>query len=102
MATFTSERRALVASLAGSSIEWFDFFLYGSATALVFNKVYFSNLDPVTGLLLSYLTFSLTFFIRPFGGIVFAHIGDRIGRKRTLVATLCLMGFARRCSHEIA
>ena len=94
MTTATTRRKALIASLTGSSIEWFDFFLYGSATALVFNKVYFTNLDPVTGLLLSYLTFSLTFFIRPFGGIVFAHIGDRIGRKRTLVATLCLMGFA--------
>jgi metabolite-proton symporter len=94
MVLLTAKHRALIASLTGSSIEWFDFFLYGSATALVFNKVYFSNLDPVTGLLLSYLTFSLTFFIRPFGGIVFAHIGDRIGRKRTLVATLCLMGFA--------
>ena len=90
----TSRSKALIASLTGSSIEWFDFFLYGAATSLVFNKVYFSNLDAVTGLLLSYLTFSLTFFIRPFGGIVFAHIGDRIGRKKTLVTTLCLMGFA--------
>ncbi len=87
-------RKALIASLIGSSIEWFDFFLYGSAAALVFNKVFFTNIDPTTGLILSYLTFSLTFFVRPFGGIFFAHIGDRIGRKKTLIATLLLMGSA--------
>lgn len=94
MSNSNIRRKALIASLTGSSIEWFDFFLYGSAAALVFNKVFFSNLDPVTGLLLSYLTFSLTFFVRPLGGIFFAHIGDRIGRKKTLVATLSLMGFS--------
>lgn len=86
--------RALIASLTGSSIEWFDYFLYGTAAALVFNKLFFPNFDPVVGLLLAYLSFSLTFFIRPIGGVLFAHIGDRIGRKKTLVITLSLMGGA--------
>jgi metabolite-proton symporter len=86
--------RALVASLTGSSIEWFDYFLYGTAAALVFNKLFFPNFDPVVGLLLAYLSFSLTFFVRPIGGVIFAHIGDRIGRKKTLVITLSLMGGA--------
>jgi metabolite-proton symporter len=89
-----TRRRALVASLTGSSIEWFDYFLYGTAAALVFNKLFFPNFDPVVGLLLSYMSFSLTFFIRPIGGVLFAHIGDRIGRKKTLVITLSLMGGA--------
>ncbi|GHC70158.1 MFS transporter [Limoniibacter endophyticus] len=87
-------RKALVASLIGSSIEWFDYFLYGTAAALVFNKLFFPAADPAIALLLSYLSFSLTFFIRPFGGIIFAHVGDRIGRKKTLVITLSLMGAA--------
>lgn len=90
----TARRRALIASLTGSSIEWFDYFLYGTAAALVFNKLFFPNFDPVVGLMLSYLSFSLTFFIRPLGGVIFAHIGDRIGRKKTLVITLSLMGGA--------
>ncbi|WP_394559531.1 MFS transporter [Aquipseudomonas alcaligenes] len=89
-----SRSRALIASLTGSSIEWFDYFLYGTAAALVFNKLFFPNFDPVVGLLLAYLSFSLTFFIRPIGGVLFAHIGDRIGRKKTLVMTLSLMGGA--------
>lgn len=87
-------RRVLVASLVGSSIEWFDYFLYGTMAALVFNQLFFVNEDPTVGLLLAYASFALSFFIRPFGGIVFSHIGDRIGRKKTLVMTLSLMGFA--------
>ncbi|MEO3988793.1 MFS transporter [Pseudocitrobacter cyperus] len=87
-------KRVLIASLTGSSIEWFDYFLYGTAAALVFNKIFFPMVDPVIGLILSYLSFSLTFFIRPIGGVIFAHIGDRIGRKKTLVLTLSLMGGA--------
>ena len=90
----STRKRALIASLTGSSIEWFDYFLYGTAAALVFNKLFFPNFDPVVGLMLSYLSFSLTFFIRPIGGVIFAHIGDRIGRKKTLVITLSLMGGA--------
>jgi len=85
-------RRVLVASLVGSAIEWFDFFLYGSATAIVFNRLFFPAADPLVSLLLAYLSFALPFFIRPLGGIMFSHIGDRVGRKRTLILTLALMG----------
>ena len=87
-------KKVLIASLTGSAIEWFDYFLYGTAAALVFNKIFFPMVDPVIGLILSYLSFSLTFFIRPIGGVLFAHIADRIGRKKTLVLTLSLMGGA--------
>lgn len=87
-------KKVLIASLTGSAIEWFDYFLYGTAAALVFNKIFFPMVDPLIGLILSYLSFSLTFFIRPIGGVLFAHIGDRIGRKKTLVLTLSLMGGA--------
>ena len=86
--------RVLLASLVGSSIEWFDYFLYGTVAALVFNQVFFVTEDPSVGLLLAYASFALAFFIRPFGGIIFSHIGDRIGRKKTLVVTLTLMGVA--------
>jgi metabolite-proton symporter len=86
--------RVLIASLVGSSIEWFDYFLYGTMAALVFNQLFFVNEDPTVGLLLAYASFALSFFIRPFGGIIFSHIGDRIGRKKTLVLTLSLMGAA--------
>lgn len=86
------QRKALVASLIGNSIEWFDYFLYGTAASLVFGKLFFPKSDPTVGLLLSYLTFAIPFFIRPLGGIIFSHIGDKIGRKKTLVFTLMLMG----------
>ncbi|AMQ07674.1 MFS transporter [Sporosarcina psychrophila] len=86
--------RVLLASLVGSSIEWFDYFLYGTVAALVFNQVFFVTEDPSVGLILAYASFALAFFIRPFGGIIFSHIGDRIGRKKTLVLTLSLMGVA--------
>lgn len=93
-AVLRKNKKVLIASLTGSSIEWFDYFLYGTAAALVFNKLFFPMVDPVIGLILAYLSFSLTFFIRPIGGVIFAHIGDRIGRKKTLVLTLSLMGGA--------
>ena len=93
-AVLRKNKKVLIASLTGSSIEWFDYFLYGTVAALVFNKIFFPMVDPVIGLILSYLSFSLTFFIRPIGGVLFAHIGDRIGRKKTLVLTLSLMGGA--------
>lgn len=86
--------RVLIASLIGSSIEWFDYFLYGTVSALVFNQLFFVTEDPTVGLLLAYASFALAFFIRPLGGVVFSHIGDRIGRKKTLVLTLSLMGVA--------
>jgi len=86
--------KALVASLIGSSIEWFDYFLYGTLAALVFNKIFFPTADPTVGLLVAYTSFALPFFIRPLGGVIFSHIGDKIGRKKTLVLTLSLMGGA--------
>lgn len=87
-------RKILLASLVGSSIEWFDYFLYGTVSALVFNQLFFVTEDPTIGLLLAYASFALAFFIRPLGGVIFSHIGDRIGRKKTLVLTLSLMGAA--------
>lgn len=89
-----TNRRVLIGSLSGSAIEWFDFFLYATAAAIIFDRFFFPNEDPLISLMLSYLSLSLTFFIRPFGGIIFSHIGDRIGRKKTLVMTLSLMGAA--------
>ncbi len=86
-------KKVLIASLTGSAIEWFDYFLYGTAAALVFNKIFFPMVDPVIGLILSALLLA-DVFIRPIGGVIFAHIGDRIGRKKTLVLTLSLMGSA--------
>ncbi|MBY0123371.1 MFS transporter [Bacillus sp. S/N-304-OC-R1] len=87
-------KKVLIASLIGSSIEWFDYFLYGTVAALVFNEMFFHSADPTVGLMLAYASFALAFFIRPIGGVIFSHIGDRIGRKKTLVLTLSLMGGA--------
>ncbi|MDO5492411.1 MAG: MFS transporter [Nesterenkonia sp.] len=89
-----TNRRVLIGSLSGSAIEWFDFFLYATAAAIVFDRFFFPTQDPLVSLMLSYLSLALTFFIRPFGGVIFSHIGDRIGRKRTLVITLTMMGVA--------
>lgn len=88
------EKKVLIASLVGSSIEWFDYFLYGTVAALVFNTAFFHSEDPTVGLMLAYASFALSFFIRPLGGVIFSHIGDKIGRKKTLVLTLSLMGGA--------
>ncbi len=79
-------------SMFGTSIEWFDFFLYGTAAALVFNKIFFPQLDPLTGTLAAFATYAVGFVGRPLGGLIFGHIGDRIGRKATLLLTLLLMG----------
>jgi metabolite-proton symporter len=87
-------RKILIASLVGSSIEWFDYFLYGTVASLVFNQLFFPSSNPTVGLLLAYASFALSFFIRPIGGALFSHIGDKIGRKKTLVLTLSLMGAA--------
>jgi metabolite-proton symporter len=94
MATTSSRRRVIVASLIGTSLEWYDFFLYSSAAALVFGKLFFPTFDPLTGTLLAFTTYAVGFVARPLGGIVFGHFGDRIGRRGVLVATLLLMGAA--------
>src|SRR5476649_969127 len=85
-------RLAGIASMAGTTIEWYDFFLYGTAAALVFGKLFFPKSDPLTGILQAFLTYSLGFVARPIGGLVFGHFGDRIGRKRLLMVSLVLMG----------
>ena len=85
-------RRVIVASLIGTTIEWYDFFLYGTAAALVFNKLFFPKSDPLTGAMLAFATYALGFVARPIGGLVFGHFGDRIGRKRLLMFSLVLMG----------
>ena len=90
----TPLRRVVMASLIGTTVEWYDFFLYGSAAALVFNKLFFPEFDPLTGTLLAFATYALGFVARPVGGIVFGHFGDRIGRKRLLMLSLVMMGLA--------
>lgn len=87
-----TNRRVLVGSLSGSAIEWYDFLLYASVAPIIFNKQFFPTDDPFVAIMLAYFGNALTFFVRPFGGVVFAHIGDRVGRKKTLVLTLSLMG----------
>lgn len=89
-----SIRKVVVASLIGTSLEWYDFFLYGSAAALVFNKLFFPDADPLTGTLLAFATSATGFVARPIGGVVFGHYGDKLGRKTVLVVTLLVMGIA--------
>ena len=86
--------RVVLASFIGTTIEWYVFFLYGTAAALVFNQLFFPALDPVAGTMASFATYAVGFFARPVGGIVFGHFGDRMGRKSMLVTTLMLMGTA--------
>ena len=87
-------RRVVLASLIGSTIEWYDFFLYGIVAGLVFNKIYFPAHDPLVSIMLAYATFAVGFVARPFGGLVFGHFGDKLGRKKMLVITLMMMGIA--------
>jgi MFS transporter, MHS family, shikimate and dehydroshikimate transport protein len=86
--------RVALASAIGTTIEWYDFFLYGVVTPIVLNKLFFPNYDPIAGTLLAYTTFFVGFLSRPIGGIIFGHYGDRIGRKTVLVLTLLIMGLA--------
>ncbi|RZM30890.1 MAG: MFS transporter, partial [Sphingomonas sp.] len=92
MTTLASHRRILAASLVGTAVEFYDFYIYATAAALVFGPLFFSGQSASAQLLLSYATFGLAFVARPVGAIVFGHFGDRIGRKSTLVASLLLMG----------
>ncbi|MEU0401049.1 MFS transporter [Streptomyces sp. NPDC006197] len=86
--------RIVGASLIGTTIEWYDFFLYGSAAALVFNTLFFPSADPLVGTLIAFITYAIGFAARPLGGIVFGHFGDKIGRKKLLVLSLLMMGGA--------
>lgn len=93
-AALNSPARVLTASLVGTTIEFFDFYVYATAAVLVFPALFFPNSDPMTALLASFATFSIAFFARPFGAVVFGHFGDRVGRKTTLVAALLTMGIS--------
>jgi MFS family permease len=85
-------KRVIASSFLGSTIEYYDFILYATASSLVFGPVFFANLDPLTGLVASYLTFATGYLARPLGGIVFGHFGDRLGRKRMLMISMAIMG----------
>src|SRR4051795_13740458 len=87
-----SRLRVILAASIGSALEWYDFFLYGTAAALVFGELFFPKSDPVVGTLLAFLTFGVGFVVRPLGGILFGIMGDRFGRKPVLVATLLMIG----------
>ena len=87
-------RRAVIASTIGTTIEWYDFFIYGTVTGLVFAKLYFPKSDPLVGTLQAFAIYAVGFVARPIGAAIFGHYGDRIGRKAALIATLLLMGFA--------
>jgi metabolite-proton symporter len=89
-----SVRLVALASLIGTTIEWYDFFLYGTAAALVFNRLFFPNTDPLMGTLLAFGTYAVGFIARPVGGIIIGHYGDKVGRKSMLVLTLVIMGVA--------
>src|SRR5947209_18446597 len=90
----TSLRKVILASFIGTTIEWYDFFLYGTASALVFNKLFFPEMEPHAGTMASFATYAVGFFARPLGGIVFGHYGDKLGRRSMLVTTLIMMGLS--------
>src|SRR5690606_38985801 len=87
-------RRVITASFVGTAVEWYDFYLYGTASALVFGTLFFPDFDPLVGTLAAFGTFAAGFLARPIGGVVFSHFGDRVGRKTMLVYSLLGMGVA--------
>jgi len=89
--------QVVVASFVGTTIEWYDFFLYGTAAALIFNRLFFPTFDSLVGTLAAFGTYAVGFVARPLGGIVFGHYGNKIGRKSMLSLTLLLMGTATFC-----
>ncbi|MDR7083359.1 MFS family permease [Arthrobacter ginsengisoli] len=88
------QKRAFLASLVGTTVEWFDFFIYATAASLVFSTIFFPDFGPNTGLLASFATLGVAFLARPVGAFIFGHLGDRLGRRTTLIATLTMMGLA--------
>lgn len=92
LAPYRKNGRVLTASLVGTAVEFYDFYIYGTAAALVFGPLFFPASSPSAQLMLSFMSFALAFFARPVGAVVFGHFGDRVGRKSTLVASLLLMG----------
>ena len=87
-------RRVAIASCIGTTVEWYDFFIYATASALVFNKLFFPSFDPLVGSLVALATYAAGFFVRPIGGLLFGYLGDRYGRKSALVTTLLIVGIA--------
>src|SRR5471030_3330077 len=87
----SSIHQVLWASVIGTIVEWYDFLIYGTAAALVFNTLFFPNIDPMSGTLASLATYAVGFFARPIGGVLFGHFGDRIGRKTMLMITMTVM-----------
>jgi MHS family shikimate/dehydroshikimate transporter-like MFS transporter len=85
-------RRTLLSAIVGTAVEWYDFYLYATAAAVIFNQLFFPSYSHLIGTLLSYATFAIGFFVRPAGSVVFGRLGDRVGRKRVLVLTLLMMG----------
>ncbi|QPP06638.1 MHS family MFS transporter [Streptomyces bathyalis] len=90
-------KRLLSAAFIGTALEWYDYFLYGTAAALVFNKLFFPSLDPAVGTIASFITFAVGFVARPVGAAIFGHIGDRYGRRTALIMTVVLMGVTTGC-----
>lgn len=90
-------RTVVAASIIGTTVEWYDFFLFGTAAGIIFNKLFFPSDNPLVGTLLAFATFAVGFAARPIGGLIFGHIGDKVGRKKTLVATMLIMGGATAC-----
>lgn len=90
-------RRVATSSMLGTAMEWYDYFLYGLFAALVFNELFFPNFDPVVGTVLAFLSFGIGFIARPIGAVIFGHLGDRIGRKTTLIITIVVIGASTGC-----
>src|SRR5216117_2442863 len=88
----TSTSRLAAASLVGTTLEWYDFTIYNTLAALIFNRLFFPSFDPLTGTLLSFSTYLVGYISRPFGGFIFGHLGDKLGRRSVLVVTLIFMG----------
>lgn len=90
-------RRVAAGSMIGTAVEWYDYFVYGLLAALIFNELFFPSFDPVVGTIAAFLTFAIGFVARPIGSVIFGHIGDRIGRRNTLVLTIIIMGVSSGC-----